>query len=39
LAALKWGEFLAYKVLLAVVILSFGNSNATIRQLLDAVRS
>ena len=38
-ATLKWGEFLAYKVLIALFILSLGNSNSTIRQLLDAVRS
>ena len=38
-AALRWLEFLAYKVLLAVFLLALGNSNATIRELLDAVRS
>lgn len=37
-AFLKWGEFLAYKVLIAVSILAVGNSSATIRQVIDAVR-
>lgn len=34
-----WSEFLAYKVLIAVFLLALGNSNATVRQLFDAVRS
>lgn len=32
-----WGEFLVYKLMLAVFLLALGNSNATVRQLLDAV--
>jgi hypothetical protein len=32
-----WGEFLAYKTLLAAFLLALGNSNSTVRQLLEAV--
>lgn len=32
-----WGEFLVYKLMIAVFLLALGNSNATVRQLLDAV--
>lgn len=38
-AALRWAEFLTYKLLLAVLLLSLGNSNATIRQILETARS
>lgn len=38
LAGLQWVEYLGSKVVLAVFLLTLGNSNATIRQLLDAVR-
>lgn len=31
------GEFWVYKILLAIFLLALGNSNATVRQLLDAV--
>jgi hypothetical protein len=31
------GEFLVYKILIAVFLLALGNSNSTVRQLLDAV--
>lgn len=32
-----WGEFLAYKLMIAIFLLALGNSNSTVRQLLDAV--
>ena len=38
LAGVLWVEFIACKLLLAISVLALGNSNATIRQLLDAVR-
>jgi hypothetical protein len=34
---LLWGEFLTYKLVFAVFVLALGNSNSTVRQLLDAV--
>lgn len=34
-----WCEFLAYKLAIATFLLALGNSNSTIRQLLDAVLS
>ncbi|MEO6121712.1 MAG: pentapeptide repeat-containing protein [Acidimicrobiales bacterium] len=37
-AGLKWLEYLAAKGVLAVFVLSLGNSNITVRQLFDAVR-
>lgn len=37
LAAVLWAEFLAHKALFAVFLMSLGNSNATVRQLIDAV--
>jgi len=39
MAAVRWGEFLAHKLLLAVFLLALGNSSATIRQILDTVRN
>lgn len=33
-----WGEYLLYKILLAVIILTIGNANATVRELLESVR-
>ncbi|MDQ3681068.1 MAG: pentapeptide repeat-containing protein [Actinomycetota bacterium] len=39
LAACRWGEFLAYKLLLTVFLLALGNSSSTIRQIMDTVRS
>jgi hypothetical protein len=38
-AAFRWIEFIAYKLLLAVLLLAVGNSSATIRQIIDTVRS
>jgi hypothetical protein len=32
-----WGEFIAYKLVIALFVLALGNSNSTVRQLLDAV--
>lgn len=32
-----WCEFLVYKLVFAAIVLSLGNSNPTVRQLLDAV--
>lgn len=37
-ATARWSEYLTFKILLAVVVLSLGNSNATIRQILDSIR-
>ena len=37
-AGLRWLEYLGYKLLLAVFVLTLGNSNTTIRQLFDAIR-
>lgn len=37
-AALRSAEFVAYKLLIAVFLLSLGNSSTTIRQILDTVR-
>lgn len=38
LAGVRWAEFLTYKVLLAVLLLALGNSYATVREIIDAVR-
>jgi len=38
LAALLWVEFLGFKVLIVLFLLGLGNSNSTIRQIIDAVR-
>lgn len=38
LAGCRLGEFLVYKVLFAVFLLALGNSSATVRDVLDAVR-
>ncbi|HEU4868455.1 MAG TPA: pentapeptide repeat-containing protein [Actinomycetota bacterium] len=37
MAGLLWGEFLLYKLVFAIFVLALGNSNSTVRQLLDAV--
>ena len=37
-AGLRWAEFLAYKAVTAVFVITIANSNATSRQLLDALR-
>jgi hypothetical protein len=37
-ALVRLVEFLVYKVVLAVFLLALGNSNASVRQLLDTVR-
>lgn len=39
LASARWAEFLAFKVLIGIFVLSLGNSNASIRQILDSIRS
>jgi uncharacterized protein YjbI with pentapeptide repeats len=38
LAGTRWMEFLLYKILTAIFLIGLGNSNATVRQILDAVR-
>lgn len=38
LAALLWVEFLGFKILIVLFLLGLGNSNSTIRQIIDAVR-
>jgi hypothetical protein len=37
-AAIRWTEFLAYKLLLALFLLGLANSNATARQIVDSIR-
>lgn len=37
LAAARWSEFLVYKVLLAVLLLTLANSYVTVREIIDAV--
>lgn len=37
-AVLRWAEFIGYKVLLSIFLLALGNSNSSIRELIDAVR-
>jgi hypothetical protein len=37
MAGLLWVEFLVYKLMFAIFLLALGNSNSTVRQLLDAV--
>jgi hypothetical protein len=37
-AGVKWLEYFAYKILLALVLLTLANSNPTLRDLIDTVR-
>ncbi len=37
-AGVKWFEYFAYKILLAIVLLTLANSNPTLRDLIDTVR-
>lgn len=37
MAGVLWGEFLVYKLVFAIFLLALGNSNSTVRQLLDAI--
>jgi hypothetical protein len=37
-AGTRWLEFLTYKFLIAIFLIALGNSNATFRQILEAVR-
>ncbi|HEV2758387.1 MAG TPA: pentapeptide repeat-containing protein [Acidimicrobiales bacterium] len=38
IAFLNWVEALAYKIMLAVLLLTMGNANETVRELLESVR-
>ena len=38
IAGVRWVEFLTYKVLIVLFLLGLGNSNSTIRQIIDSVR-
>jgi hypothetical protein len=35
--AALWGEYLAHKILIVLFVLSLGNSNPTVRQIIDAI--
>jgi hypothetical protein len=37
-AAVQWSEWIAFKVLIALFLLALASSNATLKQLIDAVR-
>ena len=34
----RWGQYLAYKVLIVAIVIGIANSNQTLRQMLDAIR-
>lgn len=38
MAVVGWVEFVSYKLMLAVMVLTIGNANATVRELLESVR-
>ena len=38
MAVLGWVEFVSYKLMLAVMVLTIGNATATVRELLESVR-